>query len=213
MCKIVPAILAYTKEDFERQLNKALSVSSYIQIDIADGKFTESKTWNHPKEILKMVPDNIALEIHLMMKAPIKHLRPWVKSEKVKRIIFHYSSCLLHKKFIKICKKNEKEVFLALNPETRISKVEPLLEHIDGVQFMTVHPGKQGSPFLHGVMQKIEFFEEKYPRVYISADGGINEKNIHKLKEIGVRQFGIGSALMKGNTEKNFQKLEKALLH
>lgn len=207
---IVPAILAMNEHAFKKQLDAISPYTNYMQIDIADGKFVESKTWHKVRKIKKMLPENMEFELHMMVKNPEREIKKWKKIPQLKKIIFHASAVKDVKKTVKKLSKTGKDIVIALNPEIRAKTIVWALPHISGVQFMTVYPGKQGQPFLTPVIQKIALFHEKNPKTPISADGGINEKNIKDLKKAGVTQFCIGSALMHGDIHKNIEKMQKA---
>jgi ribulose-phosphate 3-epimerase len=212
MPTIVPAILAKTEQEFIEQLKKALLVSTYIQIDIADGKFVENSTWNKPKNIKKLLPPGTTFELHLMVDKPYKYAKKWKNIEGLERIIFHINSTSNIKKTYKKLSKFKKKISVALNPEIRASKIKPIIDNIQGIQFMTVHPGRQGNPFLFAIIDKIQNFHDNYPDIPMSADGGINQTNIQALQKAGITQFNIGSALQKGNITKNFNTLKNTLV-
>jgi len=208
---IVPAILAYNKQAFQKYLRHLEKHTKYIQIDIADGKFVASKTWHNVRQIKKMLPKDIKIEIHLMVKNPEKFAKKWKKIPQLQTIIFHSDAVKNITKTVRKLKKYKKNIIVAINPEVHIKTLFPVLLQIDGVQFMTVFPGKQGQTFLQPVIEKIENFHEKFPEVPLSADGGINEKNIQSLKKAGIEKFCIGSGILHGDVKKNYLKIEKAL--
>jgi len=55
--------------------------------------------------------------------------------------------------------------------------------------------GSYGFGFDDRVIEKIKKFKEEFPGVLVSVDGGVNENNILKLKEAGVENFAVGSAI------------------
>ena len=69
-----------------------------------------------------------------------------------------------------------KQVGLAINPPTAISKIEPYLEQIDSLLVMTVNPGFGGQEFIHEMLPKIqqaaEWRREKRLQYNIGVDGG-----------------------------------------
>src|SRR3989344_2305684 len=95
--QIIPAINCENFECVKEKLQKAAeffpSVGGWVQIDIADGKFTPHKTWNNPKDLLNIKDQlsNINLEIHLMLENPLDAIDDWIKAE-AKRIIVHYEA-------------------------------------------------------------------------------------------------------------------------
>ena len=88
---VVPAINCADSDCVKEKLQKAEEFGAeWAQIDIADGKFTNWKTWNNPEEIsnLKSQISNLNLEIHLMIEEPQNIIDDWIKAG-AKRIIVH----------------------------------------------------------------------------------------------------------------------------
>jgi Pentose-5-phosphate-3-epimerase len=89
MKPIIPAILTDDFFDFQKKLKKVESLSSWLQIDVSDGKFTPSKTLS-PNDLLTLkFKQN--LELHLMVFKPEKYFLEAEKL-KVKRVIIHYEA-------------------------------------------------------------------------------------------------------------------------
>jgi len=58
-----------------------------------------------------------------------------------------------------------------------------------------VTPGSSGQKFKWFVMDRIQEFKTKYPKVLCEIDGGVNEENLEEVKKSGVDFIGIGSAI------------------
>ena len=86
-------------------------------------------------------------------------------------------------------------VGLALNPETPVSSVSRLIDGIDSVLFLTVHPGYYGSRFLPEVLPKINELRRIAPAIEVGVDGGIKEGNISRIARLGVDTIYVGSAI------------------
>ena len=67
---------------------------------------------------------------------------------------------------------------VVINPATSVSVLEPILDDVDLILFMTVNPGFGGQSFIHSVLPKIEavakLVAEKELEVEIEVDGGVN---------------------------------------
>ncbi|MBI3638359.1 ribulose-phosphate 3-epimerase [Candidatus Wolfebacteria bacterium] len=191
---------------------KFLPVKSWIQLDVADGKFTKWKTWNRPEELkdlrLKTYDLKLNIEVHLMVKEPERVIKRWAEIG-AKRIIFHIEAVqslatinsrkrFMGIKSIKTIKelgimneiKNRRsgsvKIGLAINPRTPVKKLAPYLsEGIKFVQILAVNPGKSGQKFDKRVLRKIEFLKKNYPRVKIEVDGGINLETAKMCKKAG----------------------------
>jgi ribulose-phosphate 3-epimerase len=86
---------------------------------------------------------------------------------------------------------------IALNPHTPPEAIEFLLEDLDMVLLMSVNPGFGGQKFIPSVLEKAvrlkKMIERRNPSCLIEVDGGVNDKNIHSLKEAGVDIVVAGS--------------------
>jgi ribulose-phosphate 3-epimerase len=192
--KIIPAILVSTFDEFKNQITRITGLFDLAQIDIMDGEFVPNKSFEEIDQINEI--DNLPdLELHLMVKHPLTELEKWTTIKNIKKIIFHIESNDNPKQVINFARGKCWQVGIAVNPETPLIKIESYLEKIDEVLFMTVNPGKQGSPFLPEIGEKIKEFAEFNPRPLIAVDGGINENNIAMVKSWGTEIFCVGSYL------------------
>lgn len=194
MIEIIPSILVSTKEAFLTQIRAVSGAVAMVQIDIADGQFVPNLTWADPAVIEKEL--EIDCELHLMVANPFAEARKWEHVPQVKRVLVHYESDPKQiREIISQLHSYGWEVGLALNIETPVEVIDELVEELDCVQFMSVHPGKQNQPFLPAVLDKIRAARAKYPTLPIAADGGVNERTIPDLLQAGATRFGPGSAV------------------
>src|SRR3990167_2716117 len=98
--KIIPAVnevdFSKIKEKIEKAAEFFPSAEGWIQIDIADGKFTSHKTWNNPRALRELRIQNselrkLNLEIHLMVENPQDVVDDWIGAG-AKRIIVHHEA-------------------------------------------------------------------------------------------------------------------------
>jgi len=192
--KIIPAILVPTFDQFKIQINRLAGLFELVQIDVMDGEFVPNKSFEEIEKIteIKKLPD---LELHLMVKHPMAELEKWAEIKNIKKIIFHIESDENPSQTINFARGKCWQTGIAINPETTIKKIMPYLPMVNEVLFLTVNPGKQGSPFLPEVGEKIKEFAKLDPRPLIAVDGGINESNIAEVKSWGAEIFCVGSYL------------------
>ncbi len=196
--QIIPAILAKNAQDFEQKLRFVARYTPVVQIDMMDGVFVKNKTFHNLNKIKNMrVP--VEYELHMMIQYPEKILDEWLVYSKVKRIIIHYEA--FHKRKIEIydilekIKKSRKEVGIAINPNTTISKILEFLPNIDQLLVMGVEPGWSGQKFQNKVLEKIKAIRKHYPKLPIAVDGGINEKNYKKIIDAGANILDVASMM------------------
>jgi len=93
---------------------------------------------------------------------------------------------------------------LAINPETKLKNIKELIKTFHTIQIMGVKPGKMGQKFQTKVLNKIIKLKKDYPKINIEIDGGVNNKNINKIKTAGANLIAIGSYLQKCKDIKKF---------
>ena len=208
MKPIIPAILTDNFFDFQQKLKKVESLSSWLQIDISDGKFTPSKTLS-PNDLLPL-KFNQNLELHLMVFEPEKYFLTAEKL-KAKRVIIHYEA--IEKNIDKIfSKKYPFTLGLALNPETPVEKILRHLSKVNFILILGVTPGAQGQKFQEPVLGKIKKIKTFSPKTIIEVDGGINETTIQKINQAGADIFVVGSALLKARKPKKMMAILEKLI-
>lgn len=203
---IIPALLEKNFEDIKNKVKEIDSANNLtIQIDIGDGKFVETKTFQDIKK-LDTIETNAKFEVHLMVKNPLDYLGEGI--EKVSKISTHVESGNVDE-FIKRAKELGYEVGLSINPETKLEDLAEFMNDIDFVQFMTIKPGKQGNKFEAEVLDKIAIFSRTAPNILSQADGGIDESVIPDLINAGIKNMVIGSQIFQKPNESfnNFLEL------
>ncbi len=130
------------------------------------------------------------LHVHLMVDKPAQWLDVLtLRSRDV--LVFHYEATKQHMQLIDAIKGKGYKVGIAINPDTPPDSVLEFLPHLDQVLVMSVQPGFSGQKFMPQVMEKLP----KLSGTTIAMDGGIGPDNIAILKQKGVTQFGIASAI------------------
>ena len=222
MIEIIPAVL---EKDFNRLQEKAEKLEAYFkkaQIDIGDGKFVPGVFGCLDK--LGRLKTDLALEAHLMVEEPWKYLSDLQKST-FSKITFHYEAFqAIPKKtrpfainnLIKGIKgikgmirenKGRIKIGIAIKPETNPVQIVQYLERIDEVLLLGVNPGKQGRKFSSEILEKVNYIKNFRNDIEIGVDGGVNDKNIRRIAEVGVDKVYVGSYLWKQELNKSIRIL------
>lgn len=209
MIEILPAILAETPEQFRQMLEKVSSFASVLHFDASDGIFTKTKFVG--PEVIATAPANIKWDIHLMIQNPETVLTAWLTLPHISRITFHIEATDKTQEIIDNIHGVGKLVGISIKPETPTETIEPFVNKIDSVQFMSVHPGQYGAKFLPEVLDKISAFHAKYPDTKISIDGGVSPGRIPAMVKAGVSIFISGGYIINSeDPEKAISELKKA---
>jgi ribulose-phosphate 3-epimerase len=208
--KIVPSILAEKPEDFLLWIRQAESFTDYVQIDLMDGVFVPSKSF--PPGEINLLETALSFELHLMCEDPAS-LMKLIDNRRLKKVIYHIEAVVDHLAFINGMKRRGLEVGLAVKPETGIGKFKDIVEYVDTLLFMTVDPGRYGSPFKPEVLVKVAESKKLFPGVTISVDGGISLDNLHFLIDAGVDYACVGSRIFLAGMPGNNYRLFLNRLH
>ena len=179
----------------------------YFHIDAMDGKFVSN--YQMPvKEILQIAQyTKKPLDIHLMVEDPWKYIDKLIKLP-IEYITFHVELAQDIEELISECKNHGYKVGLAIKPNTDLKILKPYLKLIDLILIMSVEPGFGGQKFLESTYDRIigvkEFLQKNNAEnILIEVDGGVNDSNISKLKELGVDIAVSGSYII---NNPDFQK-------
>ncbi len=215
MIEIIPTILVKSFKEVKERIRKVENYANWVQLDIMDGRFVDNTTWNSPKD-LKNFKTRVKLEAHLMIQKPGEVIDNWL--DVVDRVIIHYEASNNIEDLIKRARSKNKQIGLAINPETSIEVVNPFLprttrgrgkKDLDLVLIMTVNPGKGGQEFKDEVLTKIETLRMNWPDGNIEVDGGINPETSKKTINAGANLICAGtyifnpSPLAKGDRVKS----------
>ncbi len=206
---IIPSILESTFEEVQKKVHLMKDVADLIQIDIVDGKYVPGNTFLDVEKLNEL--NGVNFELDLWVENPVEYVKKELYT--VNRVCTHVERFDAINDFIAIAKEKNWKVGLSVGPDTETSKLTPYLNKIDYVQFVTVHPGAQGNPFVPEVLEKIWDFKLNNPTMVCQADGSINMETIESVAEAGVSRFAVGSALFRAEDPvAEFLKLQKVEL-
>jgi len=191
--RLVPSLLTDNPETLENMVRLVETFTSYVQFDIMDGEFVPSRSVT--TKDLAHLQTRLCWEVHLMVLHPETYLEDF-RQAGAKKIVFHHEATNSPQEVISLTRSLNLRVGLAVNPETPISEINPLVNEIDSVLFLSVHPGFYGSKFLPEVLEKIAAFRDSHPGIEIGIDGGVKENNIARIVSSGVDTIYVGSAVL-----------------
>ena len=192
LTQVVPAILTNDPRALGTMVRQAETFTTYVQFDIMDGRFVPSQsiTWKH----LANLSMKLDWEAHLMVLHPEDYLQGFHQAG-AQKVLFHHKAASSPRKVISLARDLDLKVGLAINPETTVSAILPLVDEVDSVLLLTVNPGFYGSKFIPEVMDKVAELRGARPDLEIGVDGGIKENNITQVARAGVDVIYVGSAI------------------
>jgi ribulose-phosphate 3-epimerase len=190
--RIVPAILTDDPKALKEMADLTKKFTSYAQFDIMDGRFVPSRSV--PCEEIAALKTKLAWEAHLMVLHPEDCLEDFQQAG-AKKIVFHHEATAVPEEIIRKINRLGMKAGLAINPETPITVINPLVNDLDSVLFLSVNPGFYGAKFIPEVLDKIIAFKKTYPKMETGIDGGVKENNIVEIARSGVDFICVGSAI------------------
>lgn len=190
--RTVPAILTDDPIALGKMVLQTEAFTDYAQFDIMDGQFVPSQSVSC--EQIASLRTKLIWEAHLMVLHPESCLEDFQRAG-AQKIVFHYEATPSPDQIIRQVRRLGMQVGLAVNPETPVTAITPLLGELDSVLFLSVNPGFYGARFIPEVLDKIVAFRKAHPRLEIGIDGGIKENNIAEIAGTGVNVIYIGSAI------------------
>ena len=211
MTKVSISILDCDFENITSEIKKINDNKiDLIHIDIMDGKFVNNQTEKlfNLNKISSLT--NLKYDIHMMVEEPLDKIDEYIKYEpEIISIHIEKNSNLID--CIRKIKSYNINAGVAINPDTNISELYDILELIDLVLIMSVHPGKGGQKFISKTIDKVKDINNKKNKnnFIISVDGGVNDTNSKDLINSGADILVSGSYLVKSE---NLNKSIKSLL-
>ena len=196
---IMPSTLCFDMNDITTYTMFASAGISMIHVDIMDGFYVDNVAGGI-EELSKIRANTKSyLHVHLMTESPSVWARDAINAGADTVIISTNTSGV--RDAINIVKSAGKRCGIALNPDSNIDILKPILTQIDEVMIMGVKPGAAGQEFDERAIQKIKvlnFTRKKHGLKYlISVDGGINPETAKLCWNAGADLLVSGSYLAK----------------
>ncbi len=170
-----------------------------LHIDIMDGHFVPNLSMG--PQVVAMAKKNISipLSVHLMITRPDQYLNAFIKAGADSLLIHIEADCNIPETLDCIRDLGVRPG-ITLNPETPGDMIYPVLDKVDEVLCMTVHPGYGGQAFISEVLPKIKSMRDYasnrgYDKLDIMVDGGINADTLAECAANGANAFVAGTSL------------------
>ena len=206
MIQVAPSVLSADFGNLQRDVEEICNAGcDLVHVDVMDGHFVPNLT------IGPVVVSAIAkaatkpLDIHLMVQNNTFFVELFAPL-KPKYISFHIEEEKHPHRLIQKIRSLGIKPAIVLNPHTPPESVEFLLKDLDMILLMSVNPGFGGQSFIDSVIPKAARLNEMRNRInpncLIEVDGGVSDKNIQSLKDVGVDIVVAGSYVFKHENRK-----------
>ncbi|CAD8190661.1 unnamed protein product [Paramecium octaurelia] len=173
----------------------------WLHLDVMDGHFVPNLTFGPPiiKCLTRRLQNRTFIDLHCMIQEP----RKWIKdlsNAGGHQMTVHYESDIGNiEELSQMIKSAGMRPALALKPKTLIDHT--LIEIFDKQLFdmiliMTVEPGFGGQKFMTDMLPKVTQLRQRYPKIDIQVDGGVNCDNVISCYEAGANVIVSGSGIV-----------------
>ena len=203
---IAPSILS---ADFAKLGDEIRSVeeagADWIHVDVMDGHFVPNITIGPLIVEAASSVTTLPLDVHLMIENPDRYISDFAKAG-ADLISVQVETCVHLDRTIQMIKEFDLRAGVVLNPSTPLSSIEWVIEQVDLVTIMSVNPGFGGQDFIPNSLEKVralrKMIKDQSLSILVEIDGGVNEKTIKDISDVGVDVFVAGSAIFKSSDYK-----------
>jgi len=193
--RLAPSLLSADFSRLDREIRSVEQAGAdLLHVDVMDGHFVPNITIGpFIVEAIKRA-STVPLDVHLMISEPAKFLRQFINAG-ADSLSFHVEVAEPPEPLIDEIRGAGLKAGLALNPETPADALLGLLEAVDHVLVMTVHPGFGGQTLIPECIEKVRRIANAAPDMEIEVDGGINLGTVPEVVGAGALVLVAGSAI------------------
>ena len=169
--------------------------------DVMDGHFVPNLSYGAMVIKSTRPVTKLIFDAHLMISDPGKYLDDFLDAG-CEMITFHIEAMQGEEtipnalELIRKIKEADRVAGIALNPQTPLESIMPLVAELDLLLVMSVQPGFGGQKFIPDVLSKIRNLSPKAnSELIISIDGGIGTTTIRESSVAGANFFVCGSSI------------------
>jgi len=196
---VAPSILSCDFAHIADEVARAEAAGAdWLHVDVMDGHFVPNLTIGPPvvERIGKVA--RVPLDVHLMITDPVKYAPAFARAG-AHVLTFHVELCadVSAARAVAAAFRSAKveKVGVALNPDTPVERVLPVLDAVDLVLVMSVFPGFGGQKFMPEVLAKTRALRDRGYAGHVEMDGGLNAETIPACAAAGADALVSGSAL------------------
>lgn len=208
MIKIAPSILSADFSCLRSDLKKIeTSGADMVHLDIMDGHFVPPITIGAIVVKALRPYSRLPFDTHLMVSNPDSHIESFAEAGADSITIHAEASPNLEESIARI-KRLGVRAGVSISPETDEKVILNILDKVDMVLVMTVHPGYGGQKYIDGMEEKVRHIRNTADRLGlaldIEVDGGINAETVKKVVPAGANILVTGSAFFNSRNPTEF---------
>ena len=179
-------------------------------LDVMDGKFVKNKSIDHAYVEQLREKSALLFDVHLMIENAEKVVKKYIKAGaniiSLQYEAFKDENLLI--KTLKTIKNSGVMAGIAIDIDTDINVLTPIIKYVDMVLVLCVKVGKGGQEFNKSAIKKIKTLRGEYPDILIEADGGINDVSAPAVVRAGADILVSGHYIYSNDTFEAIQTLK-----
>jgi len=186
-----------------------------FHLDVMDGHFVPNISFGPALVAAVRARTRLPLDVHLMIEHPATYVEAFRRAGG-DTLVFHVESGDDPAATVAAIHALGAQAGVAIRPDTPFARVEPLLDRLDQVLVMSVHPGFSGQKFIPTVLPKVAAaraaIDAAGRTTDVSIDGGITPDTARLAAAAGATFFVCGnSAFTGGPVADNLRRLRAAI--
>jgi len=198
--RILPSLLAADMGNLAAEARRAQAAGGdELHLDIMDGVFVPNISMGPAVVAMAHQAVSIPLNVHLMLLHPDQYIEAFAAAGAATLLIHIEAECDVPATLARIRARGI-HPGITLNPGTPADRIFPVLDAVDEVLCMTVHPGHGGQSFMAEVLPKITAVRRALDArgrtgARVMVDGGIAETTAARCAAAGADSFVAGTTV------------------
>lgn len=194
---VAPSILSADFAHLARDIDR-VPEAPLLHLDVMDGHFVDNLTFGPALVAAVRRHTDRFLDCHLMIEEPLRYVKAFAEAG-ADAVSIHAELFGDLVPALKRLRELDVRCGVAINPDTPLERVAPVLDRLDLLVVMSVFPGFGGQSFREEALPKMEAARrlraERGLSFGIEIDGGVSAANAERVTAAGADVLVAGSAV------------------